>query len=145
MAHAYWSSVFAGSADELWSLVRRFNGLPEWHPDIRSSEVVEAESEFAPGAIRVLTGTGGSVFRERLVALDDANRALTYEIIDSPLPVRGYRSTLQVWPVADTGGAFLTWQSTFDAAEGTSPEAAVAAITDGAYRPAIAALHKTIA
>ncbi|MFJ2200380.1 SRPBCC family protein [Streptomyces violaceusniger] len=145
MAHAYWSSVFAGPADKLWSLVRRFNGLPGWHLDIRSSEVVEGESEFAPGAIRVLTGTDGSVFRERLVALDDANRALTYEIIDSPLPVRGYRSTLQVWPVADTGGAFLTWQSTFDAAEGTSPEAAVAAITDGAYRPAIAALHKTVA
>ncbi|ADI11723.1 hypothetical protein SBI_08605 [Streptomyces bingchenggensis BCW-1] len=144
MAEAYWSSVFTSSADELWSVVRRFNGLPEWHPAIRSSEVVEGESEFAPGAVRVLTGTDGSTFQERLVALDDARRALTYEIIDSPLPVRGYRSTMQVWPVADSGGAFLTWSATFDAADGHTPDEAVAAIAEAAYAPAIAALHKTL-
>ena len=144
MAEAYWSSVFTSSADELWSCIRRFNGLPDWHPAIRSSEVVEGESEFAPGAVRVLTGTDGSTFRERLVALDDARRALTYEIVDSPLPVSGYRSTLRVRPVADTGGAFLTWSATFDAAGGHTPDEAVTAIAEGAYAPAIAALHQAV-
>ncbi|MGW1787153.1 SRPBCC family protein [Streptomyces sp. NPDC002143] len=136
--------MFTSSADELWSVIRQFNGLPTWHPAIRSSKIVEGDSEFTPGVVRCLTGTDGSVFRERLLALDDAQCTLTYEIIASPLPVRGYRSTLQVSPVTDTGGAFLTWSATFDAADGHTPDEAVAAITEGAYAPAIAALHKTV-
>ncbi|MEV4009878.1 SRPBCC family protein [Nonomuraea angiospora] len=144
MAQAYWSSVFTSSAADLWAVIRQFNGLPDWHPAIQSSELVEGDSASAPGAVRVLTGTDNSIYRERLVGLDDARRALTYEIIDSPLPVRGYRSTLQVWPIADTGGAFLTWHALFDAADGHTPEQAAAAITEGAYAPAIAALHQAV-
>jgi hypothetical protein len=72
------------------------------HPAIKASEITEGDSPSAPGAVRVLTGTDDSTYRERLVGLDDAHRALTYEILDSPLPVSGYRSTMRVWPIADT-------------------------------------------
>jgi hypothetical protein len=143
MAQAYWSSAFTSSAEDIWAVVRRFNGLPDWHPAIQDSALVEGESEFTPGAIRVLTGTDGNTYRERLVALDDARRTLTYEIVDAPLPVSGYRSTLQVQTVADTGGSFLTWQSTFDAADGTTSEEA-SAVLEGAYAQAIVGLHKTL-
>jgi hypothetical protein len=142
MAEAYWSSVFTSSADELWSVIRRFDALPDWHPDIASSKITDGANPSAPGAIRVLTGTDGGTYTERLVALDDARRALTYEIVDAPLPVRGYRSTVQVQPVADTGGSFLTWHATFDAAEGSTPEEASATMA-GAYEGAIAGLHRT--
>jgi hypothetical protein len=142
MAHAYWSSAFTSSAEDIWAVVRRFNGLPDWHPAIQDSAIVEGESEFTPGAIRLLTGTDGSTYREQLVALDDARRTLTYEIVDAPLPVSGYRSTLRVQAVSDTGGAFLTWQSTLDAVDGTTPEEA-SMVLEGAYAQAIVGLHKT--
>jgi NAD(P)-dependent dehydrogenase (short-subunit alcohol dehydrogenase family) len=31
MAQAYWSSAFTSSADAIWAVVRRFNGMPDWH------------------------------------------------------------------------------------------------------------------
>ena len=113
MAQAYWSSAFTSSADDIWAVVRRFNGPPDWHPAIQDSAIVEGESKFTPGAIRVLTGTDGNTYREQLVAPTDARRTLTHEIVDAPLPVSGYRSALHVQAVADTGGAFLTaWCTT---------------------------------
>ncbi|MFD9444668.1 SRPBCC family protein [Streptomyces sp. NPDC060006] len=144
MAQAYWSSVFTSSADQLWAHVRRFNGLPDWHPAIRTSEIVGGGDGLTAGAVRVLTGVDGSVYRERLVGLDDAGRKLSYEIVEAPLPVRGYRSTLHVQPVADTGGAFLSWHATFELAEGTTAQEA-AAVLEAAYAPALAGLRTILA
>ncbi|MEU1940620.1 SRPBCC family protein [Streptomyces coeruleorubidus] len=95
---------------------------------------------LTPGAVCLLTGAVGSTYRERLVALDEADRKLTYEILQALLPVRGYRSTLHVQPVADTGGAFLSRHATFDPAEGTNAHQATTVLEAG-YAPAIAGLH----
>ncbi|MFC9684906.1 SRPBCC family protein [Streptomyces sp. NPDC056948] len=144
MAQAFWSSVFASSADQTWAVVRQFNGLPDWHPGIRASEIIGGGNGLTPGAVRILTGVDGSTYRERLVALDDAGRKLSYEIVEAPLPVRGYRSTLHVQPVADTGGAFLSWHAAFDPAEGSTAQEA-ATVLEAAYAPALANLHTIIA
>ncbi|WP_097968288.1 SRPBCC family protein (plasmid) [Streptomyces anulatus] len=144
MATAYWSSVFTSSADQTWAVVRRFNGLPDWHPAIRASEIIGGGNGLTPGAVRLLTGMDGSIYRERLAGLDEVDRKLTYEIVEAPLPVRGYRSTLHVQPVADTGGAFLSWHATFDPAEGTTAQEATA-VLEAAYAPALAGLHTILA
>ncbi|KRD02159.1 MULTISPECIES: SRPBCC family protein [unclassified Streptomyces] len=146
MAQAYWSSVFTSSADETWAVVRRFNGLPDWHPGIRASEIIEGGGGdgLIPGAVRLLTGVDGSIYRERLVGLDDAGRKLSYEIVEAPLPVCGHRSTLHVQPVADTGGAFLSRHAAFDPAEGTTAGEA-ATFLEAAYAPALAGLHTLLA
>ncbi|MEH0637364.1 SRPBCC family protein [Streptomyces bottropensis] len=135
MAQAYWSSVFTSSADETWAVVRRFNGLPDWLPAIRASGIIGGEGGLTPGAVRLLTGVDGGIYRERLVGLDDAGRKLSYEIVEAPLPVRGYRSTLHVQPVSDTGGAFLSRHATFEPAEGTTAQDATA-ILEAACAPA---------
>ncbi|WP_239770452.1 SRPBCC family protein [Streptomyces sp. CL12-4] len=122
MATAYWSSVFTSSADQAWAVIRQFNGLPDWHLAIRASEITGGGNGLTPGAVRLLTGVDGSTYRERLVGLDEVDRKLSYEIVEAPLPVRGYRSTLHVQPVADTGGAFLSWHATFDPAQGTTAQ-----------------------
>jgi hypothetical protein len=144
MATAYWSSVFTSSADQTWAVIRQFNGLPDWHPAIRASEITGGGNGLTPGTVRLLTGVDGSTYRERLAGLDDADRKLTYEIVEAPLPVRGYRSTLHVQPVADTGGAFLSWHATFDPAEGTTAQEAATAL-EAAYAPALAGLHTILA
>lgn len=65
MAQAYWSSVFTSSADAIWAVVRRFNGLPDWHPAIRASEIVgggngltPVRSGSSPGWTAASTGNG---------------------------------------------------------------------------------------
>ncbi|MBB3076952.1 hypothetical protein FHS41_003440 [Streptomyces violarus] len=36
--------------------------MAAWHPDIRASAIMDGDGESVPGAVRVLTGTDGSVF-----------------------------------------------------------------------------------
>ena len=55
MARSYASAVVPASADEVWSLVRDFNGLPNWHPAITGSEIEGGGSAEAVSAVRALT------------------------------------------------------------------------------------------
>jgi hypothetical protein len=107
------SSVVPGDADTVWRIVRDFDGLPTWHPAISASELEDGAHTDQVGAVRRLTLADGEV-RERLVALDDRERRLTYSILDSPFPVRDYRSTIRVSPVTSTGDSFVAWSVLFD-------------------------------
>ncbi|GAB2664407.1 SRPBCC family protein [Saccharopolyspora gloriosae] len=121
MARSYASAVVPATADAVWELVRDFNGLPRWHPAIKTSEVEGGASPAEVGAVRRLTLADGGVVRERLVALDDAARAYTYDITEGPFPVRSYRSTIRVLPITATGQAFVEWYSDYDADAGDEP------------------------
>jgi carbon monoxide dehydrogenase subunit G len=71
----------------VWEVVRDFGGLGTWMPGIESCEV--------EGDDRVLGMMGISV-RERLGALDNAKRTLTYSIIESPLNLEHHEATIRV-------------------------------------------------
>ncbi|MFG2593957.1 SRPBCC family protein [Streptomyces sp. NPDC048438] len=107
---------------------------------MRASEIIRGGNGPTPGAVRLLTGVDGSIYRQRLVAPDNADRKLTYEIVEAPLAVLGCRSTLHVPPVTDTGGAFLTWHATVDPAQGTTAQKATT-VLEAACAPAFAGLH----
>jgi hypothetical protein len=108
------SSVVPGDADTVWRIVRDFDGLPTWHPGIAASELEDGARTDQVGAVRHLTLADGGAVREQLVALDDRERRLTYSILDSPFPVRDYRSTIRVAPVTSTGECVVTWSVLFD-------------------------------
>lgn len=56
----------------------------------------------------------GATIVETLVGLDDHRMSLTYDIVESPYPVRYYRATMRVFPVTSTGEAFVAWSVVFD-------------------------------
>lgn len=115
MAKSYASAVIAATAEQVWQVVRDFNGLPEWHPAIASSEIEGNGSSAEVGCVRHLTlGDGGAV-RERLTVLDDLDRSYTYEILEGPFPVRSYLATIRVAAITDTGTAFVEWYAHYDA------------------------------
>ena len=144
MARAYGSGVVHAPADEVWALVRDFDGLPAWHPAIKASEIEEG-TNLVVGAVRKLTLDGGGAVRERLVTLDDADRSYTYEFTDAgPFPVRSYRSTIRVAPVTDTGGAFVEWHCWFDS-EGAAEAGMVRQFSRGVYGAGIEALQQRFA
>ncbi|MCG8378421.1 MAG: SRPBCC family protein, partial [Proteobacteria bacterium] len=95
-------------ADEIWELIGGFNALPDWHPAVEKSELQEEGSQ------RTLSLAGGGSSVEKLEKLDDNERVYSYEIIDSPLPVANYKSTLKVIE-QDDGKAAVEWSSEFDA------------------------------
>lgn len=108
------STVVPAAVDAVWRVVRDFDGLPAWVPPITASTLEDGARPDQVGAVRHLTlGDGGTV-RERLVALDDRERSLTYAIVESPFPVQDYRSTIRVLPVTSSGECFVTWSVLFD-------------------------------
>lgn len=115
MPRPYASGVVPASADDVWEIVRQFNGLPSWHPMIAESEIEDGRTAQEVGAVRNLTLADGAQVSERLLILDDDDRTYTYAFTDpGPMPVRSYRSTVRVAPITATGEAFIEWWAWFD-------------------------------
>jgi polyketide cyclase/dehydrase/lipid transport protein len=140
MGTSYASAVINASADEVWAIVRDFGELAEWAPSIESCEIEGGGDGTLVGAVRRLS-TAGGVFRERLVALSDADRSLSYEFVESPLPVRKVLATMRVAPVTATGGAFVEWSSEFDA-DAKDEEMVTKIFTKAVYAAGLDALGK---
>jgi polyketide cyclase/dehydrase/lipid transport protein len=116
MPRPYASAVIAASADEVWAVVRLFDGLATWIPTIESSSL-DKGVEGQVGAVRRLTVAGAGVVVEDLLAMDDVGRSYTYSFLESPFAVRRYVATIRVAPITDTGQAFVEWWAEFDADE----------------------------
>jgi carbon monoxide dehydrogenase subunit G len=117
MAKVESSTELPVTADAVWNLVGRFNGLPEWHPAISASEV-EGEGDTK---VRKLTLMDGSTITERLEESDEEGRSYTYSIVSGPLPVANYTATIRVRPV--NHGCRVTWSSDFEASGASESEA----------------------
>ena len=96
------------SVDQVWGIVGQFNGLPEWHPMIVKSTLDDG------GKRRTLSLPDGSKIVEDLRESDDGSHTMTYAIVDSPLPVTDYVSTIRVFPAQDGVGCTVEWSSSFD-------------------------------
>lgn len=115
MAKSYASAVIPAPADQVWQVVRDFDGVPHWHPGIAESTMADGAHSTEVGAVRHLTlGDGGTV-RERLVALDDIQRLYTYDMLEGPFAIRTYRSTIRVAAITDTDQSFVEWYAHYDA------------------------------
>lgn len=140
MPKPYASGVVRAPAQEVWRLIRPFDGLPQRHPAIATSTLTEG-SEGLVGAVRQLTLTDGAQVVERLVALDDEHRTFAYAFVENPFEVRRYVSTVRVAEVTDAGDAFVEWWSDYDA--DASVEAQMTPVfRDDVYAAGIAALQE---
>jgi uncharacterized protein YndB with AHSA1/START domain len=140
MPKPYASTVISAPADTVWAYLRDFSNLDEWAPSIESCEIEADARPDQVGAVRRLTAQGGqAVFRERLLAFDDEGRSFSYEFVESPLPVRDYRSTIRVVPVTDSGQAFVEWWGEF-AADDKDAEPMTELFTKNIYGSGLAAL-----
>ncbi|MGA7789576.1 MAG: SRPBCC family protein [Xanthobacteraceae bacterium] len=116
MAKAYYSTVFAQSADDIWSVIRDFNNYPVWVDGAGASEIECGKSGDAAGAVRNVLYQGRRI-RQRLLALSDIERSQVYEFCgDAPMPVERYRATLRVTPIIDGERGLVEWWATFDCA-----------------------------
>lgn len=133
------SITIAASADAVWAKVKDFNGMTAWHPAIAKSEIVEGTNGTV-GAVRALTLAGDkpAVIKEKLTALDDAAKSISYEIIEGPLPVAGYSSTLVVAAAGE--GSTVTWSSKFKA--NGADDATATSTIEGVYTAGLDNLKK---
>lgn len=75
-------------AEEVWALAGDPGRIGEWLPLLKASSLEEGQ--------RVCTTQTGDRLVERIVEHSDEERYYAYEIVESPLPLRFYRSLLAV-------------------------------------------------
>ena len=117
MVRVYVSSVLDAPPDAVWSRVRDFNGLPQWHPAIADSRIENSEAADKVGCVRNFRLRDGGQIRERLLALSDYDYSCTYSILESPMGVENYVATLKLTPVTDGMRTFAEWSAEFDCDE----------------------------
>jgi hypothetical protein len=105
------TTVSAGP-DEVWALLRDFNGLGAWHPALPPSVIEEGRGPEEVGAVRRFILPDGSVVRERLTAFSDAERCYSYAVEEIALPMSDYQAELAVSPAA-SGGSTIDWSVSF--------------------------------
>jgi hypothetical protein len=114
VANVYVSSIIGAPAARVWAVVRDFNGLPAWTPFVAESRIEHNDRPDRIGAIRDFRLKGGGRIRERLLALSDYDLSMTYAILESPMGVENYTSTLKLMPVTDGDRTFAEWSAEFD-------------------------------
>lgn len=121
------------SPDAAWAAIGEFCDISAWHPAVEKCELSETDGK----TIRTLSLKGGGTIVEEQIARDEAGRSYTYAILESPLPVDGYRSTIHV---IDEGGTVIAWEGTFDAKG--APDADAVAVIEGIYQGGLESLAK---
>lgn len=103
------SADVQASPEEVWGVVGDFCAIADWHPVIQTC-VIEQEGETI---YRILETGDGGLLREQLIERDDQRLFYTYSILESPLPVHGYRSTISVVQGPDEDSATVVWRADF--------------------------------
>jgi hypothetical protein len=99
-----------GLPPEVWAVTgTTFCQIKDWHPAVASCE----ESKEGDVVFRTLTLKDGGKVKEKLTGKDDLS--YTYEIVESPLPVKNYKSKLWVEVDDEPDRTIIYWQSDFDA------------------------------
>ena len=126
------------SAAAVWALVGDFNLVRRWMPSVEHS----TKMGEGIGTERILLISGGARVIERLDALDEAARSLTYSFVAGPLPVASCATTLAV---IEEGAMACTvsWSSRIEP-EGLAPEE-IARLYRELYRAGCANLRRLMA
>lgn len=116
MPEVYKSTVVDASAENVWETIRDFAGVENWYPGIESGAVrVENDKPGdAVGAVRAIEMPGDVTVREKLVEHSDERRFFSYRILDYPLPLENYLSTLRVRRITESSASFVEWSSRFE-------------------------------
>ena len=94
---------------KVWQTIGDFCGIGSWHPAIETCTPSEKDGK----KIRTLALKGGGALVEEQVTRDDKVMSYTYTILEGPLPVSDYKSTIAVAP--EGAGSKVTWEGTFNA------------------------------
>jgi Polyketide cyclase / dehydrase and lipid transport len=112
---------------KVWEVAGDFCSIKDWHPLVADCK----ETEEGGATFRTLTLKDGGSIKEKLLDSDDTS--YSYEIVESPLPVKNYKAKL--WIEEDERNPERTtihWDATFDA-NGASDDDATKKVADIFY------------
>ncbi len=116
MAEALATTIIAAPVEQVWSVLRDFNAMPDWNPAVTDSKVEDGRDADSVGCIRAFHLADGTFVRERLLELDDSRYVLRYNFETPAFPVQNYVAVLQLIPVTNGNTTFVRWHASFDEA-----------------------------
>jgi len=134
------STIIDAPIDEVWAILRDFNGHERWHPAVAESRIEDGRASDEAGCVRRFRLTDGGELREQLLTLSDRDRRFSYCILDAPIPLIDYVANVSLKPVTDGNRTFWEWSSSFAAPEDRAAELA-ALVGDGIYEAGFAAIR----
>ncbi len=111
------STVLPAPPEDVWDIIRDFNGHETWHPAVASSLIERGYLSDMVGCVRQFRLQDGAELREQLLALSDADHSFTYCLLETPVPLFNYIAHVRLLPVTDGNATFWEWQAQFDAPE----------------------------
>jgi hypothetical protein len=118
------STVIDRPIDEVWAVLRDFNGHDRWHPIVADSVIERGQPSDRVGCVRRFHLRDGSELRELLLTLSDADTAYSYCLLETPVPLFNYVAHVRLAPVTDGDRTFWHWESRFDTPAGRERELA---------------------
>lgn len=137
------STIIPAPIDEVWDILRDFNGHDRWHPAIAESQIEGGEPATRVGAVRNFRLKDGSMLREQLLSLSDKTRSFTYCLLEAPIPLMGYVAHVRLKPVTDGDATFWEWKSSFEPPHARRDEL-VELVTRDIYQAGFAAIRQLL-
>ena len=72
------STIIDAPTDEVWALLRDFNGHDQWHPAVGKSAIERGQSSDKVGCVRHFFLRNGAELREQLLTLSDLEQSFSY-------------------------------------------------------------------
>ncbi len=114
-AKVFCSAVLRGPLDAVWSRMRDFAGMGEWHPDITNMSMLDgARADKVSGVRDFRFGEGR--LQEQLTLLCDVTHTFRYKINKSEMPWLNYHAGARLYPIIDTNMTFAVWTADWVAA-----------------------------
>jgi Polyketide cyclase / dehydrase and lipid transport len=110
-------SEVPGTPPVIWAAVGDFCAIKDWHPLIADCK----QTQEGDVTFRTLTLKDGGTIKEKLTDKDDLS--YSYEIVESPLPVKNYKAKLWVEPDDEPERTAVYWEAEFDANGASDDEA----------------------
>ena len=124
------------SPAQTWAVISDFQRWQTWHPAFATTKITKGTGN-SKGTVRVLATKEGAQFTEELLSHDAAAHSYEYRIIESPLPLSGYVSKIEV--KESRSGSRVVWSSSFNVNAGASDEEIKKTIA-GVYRAGLDSL-----
>ena len=112
-----------GLPPAIWAFAGGFCAIKDWHPVVADCQ----ETKEGDATFRTLTLKDGGKIKEKLLESDDAS--YSYEIVESPLPVKNYKAKFSVEDGNHENRTMVEWSAEFEA-NGASDDDATKKIRD---------------
>ena len=137
------STIVDAPIEQVWAMLRDFNGHDSWHPAVTMSVIEDGLLSDQIGAVRDFNLADGSRIREQLLALSDQDYSFDYCILEAAIPLNGYVASVKLKPVTDSNQTFWEWRSRFSPPKSREAEL-TKLVGDGIYETGFRAIKQAL-